>query len=326
MASTISNGTRCFKLMAVTMCTSASPATPPVQATVTVNDRQITLVIHTPQPGPYPAGIFVDENLMWWVGEGAVAAIYFANRLVQLPLALFGTASAQASLPALSEQAAHEDFEGFRVTMLSVIRMVGFVTIPAAVGLMILATPIVRGLFERGAFDHRSTVMTAQALACYAIGLLGYSISKVVSGSFYALRDTWTPVKLAGEAIFISVPLSLALMWPLGISGLALAASLTNLFNAYRLAHRMERRLRAPVLAPVAAPLLRMLLASLVMGLGCWLLWRFGHFDARPRLGLMAVIASGLVFYVTACAPVRVPELSTARRWLSTLPLPSVSE
>ncbi|MBI1992266.1 MAG: polysaccharide biosynthesis C-terminal domain-containing protein, partial [Candidatus Omnitrophica bacterium] len=272
----------------------------------------------------YQMSVIVDTvlaSLGTIVGEGAVAALYFANRLVQLPLALFGTASAQASLPALAEQSAHQDLKGFQSTLLSVIRMVGFVILPSSVGLMVLAFPIVGGLFQRGAFDERSTVMTAQALVCYSLGLWAYAISKVVTGAFYALKDTWTPVRLAMESVAVNILLSLALMWPLHVSGLALAAAASNSLNAYRLIRRMERRLGAPLVAPLADPALRIVAASLCMGAGCWALWRFGAARAPAWLGLSAVIIAGLALYGMSCRLLRVQELATVSRWLGKLPL-----
>jgi len=271
----------------------------------------------------YQASVLIDTalaSLSSVVGEGAVAALYFANRLVQLPLALFGTATAQASLPSLAEQAAHNDLAAFRATLLSVIRMVGFVILPASVGLVVLAFPIVGGLFERGAFDHRSTVMTSQAVICYSFGLLAYSVSKVMTGAFYALHDTRTPVKLAIEASVMNVLVSLTLMWPLQVSGLALAAAITNSLNAYRLTRHMEARLGAPLLGPTLGPLIRQLAAALLMGLGCWGLWRVGHGAVSPIIALPVVILLGGLFYGVACAAVRVQELTTALRWFGALP------
>jgi len=278
----------------------------------------------------YQASVLIHTalaSLSAVVGEGAVAALYFANRLVQLPLALFGTASAQASLPSLAEQAAHDDLAAFRGTLLAVIRMVGFLMLPATVGLMVLAFPIVEGLFERGAFDHRSTIMTAQALIWYALGLVAYAVAKVLTGAFYALRETRTPVALAIEAVAVNVVLSLALMWPLQVSGLALAAALANTLNALRLAQRLERRLGEPLLQPLASPLARQAGASLLMGAACWALHR-GLAGTPPWVELPLAILGGLVGYVLFCRLLRVPELSTAVRWLGNPPIlqPFVSE
>jgi len=279
----------------------------------------------------YQASVFIHTalaSLGGVVGEGAVAALYFANRLVQLPLALFGTASAQASLPLLSEQAAHEDLGAFRATLLTVLRMVGFVMLPSAVGLMVLAFPIVGGLFERGAFDHRSTVMTAQALICYALGLGAYAVAKVLTGAFYALRDTWTPVRLAVEAVAVNLLLSLVLMWPLKVSGLALAAAAANTLNALRLARGLERRLGAPLIPALVPALARQAGASALMGVGCWTVWRAALSGAPAWLGLLLAILAGLVIYAAACRLFRVQEVRSVVRWLGNPPLlqPFVSE
>ncbi len=250
------------------------------------------------------------------VGEGSVVALYFANRLMQLPLALFGTASAQASLPALAEQAAENDLAAFRSTLLSVLRMVGFVILPSAMGLIVLAEPMVHSLFERGAFDHQATILTTQALAGYSLGLLSYSISKVLSGAFYALQDTWTPVRLAVQAVAVNVGLSVALMYPLHVGGLALASALSNTVNAYQLLRGMERRLNKPLLSPLLGSWVRMLAASLLMGVGCWALWTYGSLNHRPIVGIPVVILCSLAFYLVCCRMMGIPELATSLRWL----------
>lgn len=262
------------------------------------------------------------------VGDGAVAALYFANRLVQLPLALFGTASAQASLPSLSEQAARHDVAAFRSTLSMVIRMVGFVILPSTVGLMVLAFPIVQVLFERGAFDRQATVLTTQALSYYALGLFAYSLAKVLTGAFYALRDTATPVKLAAEAVAVNIVLSLLLMWPMGIRGLALAAAISNTVNALRLLQRMEQRLGTSLLRPAGGALLRVLAASVLMGIGCRLLSPILIGDAPTWYALLFVIVGGVALYSLACALLRVQEFGKVVRWVGKLPFlaPSASE
>ena len=270
----------------------------------------------------YQASVFIDTalaSLSAIVGDGAVAALYFANRLIQLPMALFGTASAQASLPSLAEQAAAKAYGAFGSTVCSVLRMLAFVILPSSVGLMVLAGPMVGVLFERGAFTHGSTVMTAQAVGFYAIGLFAYSASKVVSGAFYALKDTRTPVRLAVESLLLNVLLSLILMWPLRLGGLALAAALSNTQNAYRLTRRLEQRLGVPLLAPLAEPALRMLVAAGLMGLGCWAIWRASAPLAHGWLRLAGTITAGIGLYATACRLIGVQELGTVMRWMMRL-------
>lgn len=274
----------------------------------------------------YQMNVFIHTALASWgmvVGEGAVAALYFANRLVQLPLAMFGSASAQASQPQLAEQWARGDRVGFRATLMTVLRMVGFVMLPSSVGLMALATPMVSALFERGAFDAQATLLTSGALVWYAAGLWAYAVGKVLTSAFYAMRDTTTPVRLAAEAVAVNVALSLVAMWPMGLRGLALSASLSTLLNAYRLVRGMERRLGMPLLEGLRAPWLRITVASAVMGMGCWSLWHARSSAAGEWGWLFTVVAAGIAGYGLLCRLLRVEELSTihfaARNLLVTL-------
>jgi len=250
-------------------------------------------------------------------GEGAVAALYFANRLVQLPLALFATASAQASLPTLSEQAAVKDLHTFRATVLSLLRIVACESLPAAVGLIVLAPPIVRACFERGAFDRHATVMTAQTVGFLAIGLVAYAASKVLSGAFYALHDTRTPVRLALHALLVNMALAVVFIWPLRVGGLALATALSSSLNAWRLLRNLEQRLDMPLVPTLVNPLLRMGLAALIMGIGCWAAWVAVGVRMAPLAGLLLVIVGGILIYGLSCRLLGVAELSTVLQWLA---------
>jgi len=270
----------------------------------------------------YQASVLFDTivaSLSFIVGEGAVAAFYFANRLVQLPLAVFGTASAQASLPMLSEQAAVQDVERFRATLLSVLRMVAFVMLPASAGLVVLASPIVQICFQRGAFDAASSAMTAQALRLLAVGLAAFAAGKVLINAFYALHDTATPVKLAARALLMNVALALALIWPLKLGGLALATALSSTLNAWRLLRALEVRLDRPLAASLRVPLLRMGLAAALMGVGCWALWGSVGVRLPALVALPCVIVVGALLYGMACTLLGVSELTSALRWLSRL-------
>lgn len=251
------------------------------------------------------------------VGEGAVAALYFANRLVQLPLALFAAASAQASLPVLSERAAVGDRTAFASTIVGVLRLVAFESLPAAVGLFVLATPIVQLCFERGAFDAGSTQMTASAVRLFAIGLMSYAAIRILSGAFYALQDTRTPVRLAAEALAANVALAVALVVPLRVGGLALATALASSLNAWRLLRQLERRLQTPLTAALVRPIARIAAASALMGLGCAWAWHGWGQHRAPLVGLPAVIVGGIIGYGLIALAIRIPEASAALPWLA---------
>jgi len=252
-------------------------------------------------------------------GAGAVAALYFANRLVQLPLALFATASAQASLPLLSERAAVRDYDAFRSTMLSVLRVVVFESLPAAVGLIVFATPIVQLCFERGAFDQRSTAMTARTLACFSLGLVAYAASKVLAGAFYALHDTRTPVRLAIQALVTNMALAVVLVWPLQISGLALATALSNSVNAWRMLRHLERKLGHSLAQPLAGPVARMGVAAAAMGISCVAIRAALMRFIPTAAALILTIGAGVLVYGLGCYLLHVEELLKGLRWINRL-------
>ena len=270
----------------------------------------------------YQVSVLFDTilaSLGMLAGEGAVAALYFANRLVQLPLALFATASAQAMLPMLSERAALKDLQTFRATLLTLLRMVAFESIPAAVGLIVLAVPIVQVCFERGAFDPKATIMTASTLSWLAVGLLAYAASKVLSGAFYALHDTATPVRLAIQALIVNMVLAVIFIGPLKVGGLALATACSSSFNAWRLLRALEQRLNASLVSELTAPLLRIGAAALVMGAACWMAWQGLALTLPPLAALPLVIVGGLLVYGLSCTLLGVDELAMVRRWLARL-------
>ena len=252
-------------------------------------------------------------------GEGAIAALYFANRLVQLPLALFATASAQASLPTLSEQAAVKDFQRFRATVLSLLRLVAFESLPAAAGLIVLAPVIVRICFERGAFDRAATLMTAQTMSCLSVGLVAYAASKVLSGAFYALHDTRTPVRLAIQAFALNMLFAVLLIGPLRVGGLALAMALSSSINAWRLTKELEWRLDMPLLPNLVKPVGRMAVAAGLMGAVAWGMWAAIGTRLPASAALSAVIIGSLGVYGVACWILRVPELRSLLKWLPAL-------
>jgi putative peptidoglycan lipid II flippase len=198
--------------------------------------------------GVYHVSVFVDTILAsfyWIVGAGGQSALYYASRLFQLPLALFGVSFAQAALPSLAVHAARNETAEFRDAALFAVRQTAFLTLPAAAGLAVYADLIVRVLFQRGEFTESSAAVTAGALFFYAWGLAGAALVKIFANAFYALQDTRTPVKTAGASLLVNLALNLALMWHLRIGGLALATSLSATLNAVLLFRALERRVGA---------------------------------------------------------------------------------
>jgi len=177
----------------------------------------------------YQVNILVGTLLASLLPEGSVSYLYYADRLVQFPLGIFGQAAATAVLPSLSRQAAGSDHAGMGDTFGHAMSLVLFLTIPAMVGLITLREPIVAMLFQRGAFDIQTTRLTADALLYYALGLWAFSAVRIVVSTFYAMQDTRTPVISATISIAANILLGVALMGPMRHCGLALATALSSM-------------------------------------------------------------------------------------------------
>jgi len=185
----------------------------------------------------------VNTVIASFLEGGSVSYLYYADRLVEFPLGVFGIAIATAVLPTLAEQAARRNPEAVRETLSFALRLAAFISVPAAIGLFVLREPIVRVLYERGEFGPVETAGTAAALGFYAVGLVGWASAKIGVQAFYALGDTRTPVKVAIGSMGLNSVLALALAVPLAHAGLALATSCAAMANALALAWLLRRRL-----------------------------------------------------------------------------------
>lgn len=268
--------------------------------------------------GIYQLNNFVDSifgSLGSIVGEGGVAALYFSYRLIQFPLGIFSNALSQAILPAVSIQAVENNYEGLSHTLYWGLRTTFFVMLPASVGLMVLAQPIVSALFGGGKFDFKSVELTAGALFFYCVGLFAYGATKVAQSCFFALKDTVTPTKVAGCALIVNVTLNSILMFPLKLRGLALATSISGVFTFLILFAILKKRLGNFDTKGLLASFARILLASICMGVVCYFVSGKGLF-LNKFLNLGFSILSSLVFYAIFCFAFRVSEMRDLWRWL----------
>jgi putative peptidoglycan lipid II flippase len=158
--------------------------------------------------------------------EGGVSALFYANRLVQLPLSIFGMAMAVAVLPAISEAAARKDDAEIHATLLQGLRQSFFLAAPAMAGLLVLGKPIIRLLFERGEFGPGNTDATADALFYYSLGLLAFVWIKVSVQGFYGVQNTKAPVIVASACMLLNILLNFLLVKSMAHRGLALSTSI----------------------------------------------------------------------------------------------------
>ena len=278
----------------------------------------------------YQINIMVDTVLASVLPSGSVSYLWYADRVFEFPLGIFAVAIGTAALPSFSAQAARGAYDELRRSLSFSIRMTNFIALPAAVGIMTLATPITAVLFQRGAFGYDQAVLTAAALSAFAVGLWSVSMVRLIVPAFYAMEDTRTPVLTAAGAFVANCCFSLLLMGPVGTAGesrvadaiavatqtislfnlrhagLALSTSLAATVNLVLLAVLLRRRLGALGARELLSSFGRSLVASLAMipvvryvaGLTDWA--AHGHLLMHATVLLAAVSAGIAVFAVVA--------------------------
>lgn len=251
--------------------------------------------------------------------EGAVSWLSYAFRLMYLPIGLFGVSIATAVLPDVARHAAAGDTAGVRRTASGAIRMMLMLNVPATIGLVALAQPIVSLLLERNRFTPADTVATATALMFYAPGLVGYSAVKIVSPTFYSLGDSRTPVAISVASIAVNLGVNLALVRLMGFRGLALGTTIAALFNAGMLLRALDRRIGGLERTRVATALAKITAASLAMGIAAFLVSRWatalvpGDSTWIRAVRVFAAIGAGMAVLTLAARALRMAEFDEAR-------------
>ncbi len=266
--------------------------------------------------------LLVNMVLATGQGTGAVSWLGYAFRIMYLPIGLFGVSIAAAALPTVSQHAARDELTGIRDTVSRAMRLMLMLNVPAMVGLMVLAHPIVELIFEHGNFASSDTSATAAALLFYAPGLLGYSTVRITVPCFYALRNSLTPAYVSAVSVGINVVLNLLLVQVIGFRGLALGASVAALVNALTLLVLLHGRLGGLDVARLRRAALKIAAASLVMGMAVfatheWLSAVWTGAGLLVRLGRVACsIVVGIVALVGCARLLRIDEFDQALRQL----------
>ena len=257
--------------------------------------------------------VFINTFFASSCAEGSVAWLNYAFRLLQFPIGVFGVAISIAAMPVVSRYASQQDHEGLKQAFTSSLVMTLLITIPASVGLAVLAEPIIALIFQHGRFSAADTGQTAAALCFYAIGLFAYSGVKVVVPVFYALNDTRYPVIgsfLAVGANFLLIILTLSTLQHRAI---ALATSFSMILNFVFLSSVLYRKVQGYPLKYVGWCLVKVCLASAIMGLSIH--WANAFLQPLAGAGLvgrlfalLCIITFGLVVYGFLLRFSKIPE------------------
>lgn len=267
----------------------------------------------------YQIDVFITLILSSYLPRGSVSYLWYADRFFEFPLGLFAVSVATAVLPSLSKKAAAGDTEGFLHALSYSLRVTFFICIPAMIGLILLREPLVRIVFERGTFTRESSVLTAQALFCYALGLPVVAGARVFVQAYYAMKDTRSPVGFAVISFLVDILFAVWLMGPLKHAGLALATSISTAVNFLLLALYFPRKVRGFPVTGLVLSLMKTSAAAAVMGLIVFLIFRGGPGGYMARLFLS--LMGGVTAFFAASFFLRSDELMTI--WNTVLSKPT---
>ena len=250
----------------------------------------------------YLINIAVSRFIGLSLNDSAVAVLNLATRLMELPIGVFAVAISTVIFPLISKHAAAGDWKSLATSYRKGMRLILVINIPAAVGLGVLATPIIRLLFQRGAFSAEDTQLMQPVLIVFALGLPFYSFVNIVLRAYYAQKDTTTPVHAALASFVVNLGLSLVLMGTLNTVGLAIASNMAVIVQAVYLQMKITRKQEGLEFRQVLGDLMKILLASVIMGAvvgGAWWGWMQIATGSKwnDAIGLLLTIVLGVSVY-----------------------------
>lgn len=257
----------------------------------------------------------VDRMLASNLAEGSISALNFASRLNGFAFGIFTASVATVVYPTLSKFSAEKDMEAFKNALGRAVGFVVAIIMPMTAGAMILRVPIVRFLFERGAFDQRATYMTATALLFYSIGMVGFGLRDVLSRGFYSMQDTKTPMINGAVAMVINIVLNLILVRFLGMGGLALATSISAIAGTIMLFYSLRKKIGPIGGKKIAESLAKSAAACAVMGAVVYFTYNYMSAAFLPgnlfmqALDLGTAILAGAITYFVMCMVLKMDEV-----------------
>jgi putative peptidoglycan lipid II flippase len=244
--------------------------------------------------------IFINTRFASSCVQGSVSWLNYAFRLVQFPIGVFGVAISIASLPLIAKYASRNDLPNLKEAYTSSLTMAFCLTIPATVGLYLLAEPIIRLIFEHGAFTAVDTTKTAEALAFYSLGIFAYSAVKIIVPVFFALDDTRYPVIASFIAVVMNIVVITLTLDLFQHRAIAFATSISMIFNFFFLSAVLYRKVKGYSLAYLAKGFGKIFLAAGIMGL--WLIYLMKLLEGCLVSGIFSQIAGLLIYIVSSVA------------------------
>ena len=255
--------------------------------------------------------VIVDRTLASNIAVGGISALNYAKRLNAFVQGLFVTTIATAMYPMISKMAAQNNYYGLKKSVSEAINLINLFVIPATVGAMIFAEPVVKLLFGRGAFDVAAISMTSNALFFYSIGMIGVGLREILSSAFYSLQDTKTPMINATLAVLINIVLNIILSKFLGIGGLALATSISAIFCTGLLFVSLRKKIGPFGMKNSTISFIKILISSLIMGIVACFAYNFLLSFISSNLSLIISICIGALVYFVIIYLMRIDEVDS---------------
>lgn len=241
--------------------------------------------------------VLVDRTLASQLAEGAISSLNYANRLNGFVQGIFVFSITTALYPMISKMVADSNMDGFKKSVSEAISGINLLVMPATVGSMIFAEPIVRLLFDRGRFDAEAITMTSMALFYYSLGMIGFGLREVLSRAFYSLQDTKTPAMNAAFAVVLNIILNIVLSRFMGIGGLALATSISATIGTLLLFISLRKKIGPFGIKNLSISFIKIIGTSLVMGLIAKLSFNSMVDAFGQNISLILAIGIGAVVY-----------------------------
>lgn len=284
-----------------------------------LKDKYITKVILLSLPVLVGVAIndlnaIIDRTLASSLVSGSISALSYANKLNGLILGVFITAITTVIFPLLSKETNTGNMPGLKKIMSYGVNLVLLITVPATVGLMVLATPIVEIAFQRGAFDAAATLMTSQALVFYTLGLVAMALKLLLTRVYYSLQDTKTPMVNGAISVALNVILNLILVKYMAHSGLALATSIATTVATFILLFGLKEKIGSLGTKSYITTFIKTGVASGFMGVAAYFIYHeiyrmLGVSKLYNLIALLVAIGVGIVIYGLLCYMLKIEEV-----------------
>lgn len=242
--------------------------------------------------------VLVDRTLASSIAVGGITALNYANKLNSFVQGLFVAPISTVMYPMISQMAAEDNIDGLKSSVSEVINAICLLVVPATIGAMIFAEPVVKLLFGRGAFDPKAISMTSIALFYYSIGMIGFGLRDILSRAFYSLQDTKTPMINGTIGVSMNIILNIVLSKYMGLGGLALATSISAIFCTVLLFISFRKKVGSFGMKHITISFIKVLCASLIMGILARLSYGalLKRISANLALVLAIIIGAGVYF------------------------------